>query len=294
METRRLGRTGHASSVAILGGAALWSATEEEAVALFDLAEARGVNHLDIAPRYGNAQAVAGPALRGRRDRWFVACKTAEATRDAARADLERSLTLLGTDHVELYQLHAVTSVAELDRRAGAMEAVLAARDEGLVGAIGVTGHDLGAPSAHHEAIRRYDVDTVMFPVYPRVWADPRYRSQAEALLARCREGDVGAMAIKAVAHRPWGAEDRPVDAPWYRPQRDPVAIARGVRFALSTPGICGFCTPGSQALLPSVLDAAEGYAPLEEREREAAMAAMLADELIFPLADKAKPLPTG
>ncbi|MEZ5234734.1 MAG: aldo/keto reductase [Acidimicrobiia bacterium] len=294
METRRLGRTGHLSSVAILGAAALWRADADDAEAVFALAERHGVNHLDIAPRYGDAQAAAGPALASRRHRWFVACKTAEPSRDGARADLERSLELLRTDHVDLYQLHAVTSIEELDRRAGAMEAVLAARDEGLVRAIGVTGHDLGAPAAHHEAIRRYDVDTVMFPVYPRVWADPTYRARAEALLARCLELDVGAMAIKAVARRPWAPGERPLDSPWYRPQRDPVAIARGIRFALSTPGITGFCTPGSQGLLPAVLAAAEAYEPLDDTAREAAMAAMAADELIFPLADKAQPLPAG
>ncbi len=289
MDTRRLGRVGHHSSVAILGGAAFWTATAEEAVAALDLAEARGVNHLDIAPRYGAAETVVGPALASRRDRWFVACKTTQPTRDGARAELERSLTLLGCDRFDLYQLHAVTSVEELDARAGAIEALLAARDEGLVAALGVTGHDLGAPAAHLEALRRHDLDTVMFPVYPRVWADPVYRRDAETLLAHCIEHDLGAMAIKAVAHRPWGDETPPPGNPWYRPQTDPAAIARGVWFALSTPGITGFCTPGSLDLLPLVLDAAEAFVPLDDAGRAAAMSAMADDELIFPLLEKAR-----
>lgn len=289
MDTRRLGRTEHHSSVAILGAAAFWSCDEDEAAAALELAAAHGVNHLDIAPRYGAAQAVVGPALATQRDRWFVGCKTAEPTRDGARADLERSLELLGTDHFELYQLHGVTSVEELDRRQGAVETLLAARDEGLVRWLGVTGHDVGAPAAHHEALRRYDLDTVMFPVYPRVWSDPAYRADAEALLAECARRDVGAMVIKAVAHRPWGEVMPPPGNPWYEPHHEPTLIARGVHFALSTPGVTGFCTPGSLALLASVLDAADAYRPMSPEERSAAMADTSADELIFPLVDKAR-----
>lgn len=289
MLTRRLGRTGHHSSVAILGGAAFWNAGADEAAQALELAEARGVNHLDIAPRYGAAQEVVGPALESRRGRWFVAAKTMRSARDHSRAELERTLELLRTDHLDLYQLHAVTSIDELDRRSGAIETLLAARDEGLVRFLGVTGHDLGAPAAHHEALRRHDLDTVMFPVYPRVWADPVYRADAEALLATCAERDVGAMAIKAVAHRPWGDDPVPPDSPWYRPHTDPAAIARGITFALSTPGITGFCTPGSVGLLPAVLDAAEAFTPFDEAGRATAMVEVAADELIFPLEQHAK-----
>ncbi|MFN0026940.1 MAG: aldo/keto reductase [Acidimicrobiales bacterium] len=290
LHTRRLGRTGHHSSVAIFGGALLWDATPEEAAEAVTLADSHGVNHLDIAPRYGVAEEVIGPALAPLRHRWFVAAKTTQPSRDKARAELERTLTRLGTDHLDLYQLHAVTSVEELDTRAGAVEALLAARDEGLVRYLGVTGHDLGAPTAHLEALHRYDFDTVMFPVYPRVWADPVYRRDAETLLAACTERDVGAMAIKAVAWRPWGDQTRPTDSPWYQPHTDPALITRGVGFALSVPGITGFCTPGSRSLLPAVLEAAEAVSAagaLDDTGRNAAMAAVAGDELIFPLAEK-------
>ena len=291
METRRLGRTDHQSSVAILGGAALWTATAEEAATALTLADQRGVNHLDIAPRYGAAETAIGPALQAVRARWFVAAKTLEPTTDGARADLERTLARLGIDHLDLYQLHGITSVAELDRRAGAVETLLAARDEGLVTHLGVTGHDLGAPAAHHEALRRYDFDTVMFPVYPRVWSDPVYRADAEALLSTCAQRDVGAMAIKAVARRPWGEVAPPPGNPWYQPHTDPALIARGIRFALSVPGITGFCTPGSLTLLPLVLDAVEAAsaAPFDTAARNQAMTDTAEDELIFPLLEKAR-----
>jgi aryl-alcohol dehydrogenase-like predicted oxidoreductase len=288
METRRLGRTGHHSSVAILGAAAFWEATPDEAAAGFQLALDRGVNHLDIAPQYGDAEVRIGPLVPAVRDQLFVGCKTLRRNPGGVRAELERSLERLGTDHFDLYQLHAVTSLEVLDERAGAAEAILRARDEGLVRFVGVTGHDLGAPAAHLEALRRYDLDTVMFPVYPRVWGEPAYRTDAEALLTECAERDVGVMAIKAVAHRPWPGAKRQGSA-WYEPFDDVAGIERGVRFVLSTPGVHAFCTAGDAAILPLVLDAAERATPMSPAERTAAIDEMAAEEVIFPLAEKAR-----
>ena len=196
----------------------------------------RGVNHLDIAPSYGHAEVVVGPHVPAVRDRLFVAGKSERSDPDGVRAHLERTLERLGCDHLDLYQLHGVTSVDVLEQRSAAAEVILAARDEGLTRFVGITGHDLGTPRAQLEALRRYDLDTVMFPVYPRVWADPVYRADAEALLAECARRDAGVMAIKAVARRPWG-EGEPTATTWYEPHTEPDAIARGIAFALSTPG---------------------------------------------------------
>ncbi len=283
MQTRRLGRTGHESSVAILGGAAFWEATTDQAGAGLALALGRGVNHLDIAPQYGAAEDVVGPHLPAVRNRLFIGCKTLRHNPDGVRAQLEESLRKLGTDHVDLYQLHGVTTVEELDHRADALSAIEAARQEGLTRFVGITGHDMTAPATFLEALRRYDLDTVMFPVYPRLWADPVYHRDADELLGLCAERDVGVMAIKAVARRPWTGDHPP--SPWYEPQTDPAAVERGVAFALSTPGVHAFCTPGSIALLPRVLDAAEAFRPLDIAAREAATAATADDELIFPIA---------
>ncbi len=224
MLTRRLGRTDHHSSVAVLGGAAYARSSPEAAAASFAAALAAGVNHLDIAPRYGMAQDLVGPLVPAVRDRLFVACKSTRRSGDGFRAQLEESLTKLGCDSVDLHQLHAVTSLDELDSREGAVRALLAARDEGLCRFIGITGHDLGAPAAHAEAVRRYDLDTVMFPVNARLWGDLDYRRDAEALLDLCAERDVGVMAIKAVAARPW-ADGRAIGdvgdrsaTTWYEP----------------------------------------------------------------------------
>ncbi len=204
---------------------------------------------------------------------------------------------LLNAEVLDLYQAHAVTSLEELDRRSAALERILQLRDAGQTRFAGITGHDVEVPRAHLEALRRFDLDTVMFPVYPALWARPEYREPAEELLAVCAERDIGVMAIKAVARRPW-ADRRPLaDAvagspttadrwadSWYEPAATDDEIDRGVHFALSTPGVHAFCTPGDIALLPRVLASAERYRPLSDGERRAAVEAMAAEELIFPM----------
>ena len=286
METRRLGRTGHHSSLAILGGAAFAMDSPDEAGALLHEALEAGVNHLDIAPGYGSAERAVGPHMRAIRQRLFLACKTAETERDWALRRLDRSLERLQVDELDLYQVHGVTSLEVLDQRNEAFQVILEARDRGLTRFVGVTGHDLGAPAAHLEAIRRYDLDTVMFPVYPAVLADDDYRADVDALLAECAERDVGVMAIKAVAWRAWG--DRTPDAlSWYEPHRSDEAIERGVRFALSTPGIHAFCTPSDPATARRAISSASRYEPLTSAEH--ADAIVDADrETIFPLVEKA------
>jgi len=283
MHRRRLGRTDHHSSVAILGGAAFSRATSEQAEAGLRLADGRGVNHLDIAPQYGDAEVVIGPHLPSVRDRWFVAAKTLRKHPDGVRAQLEETLRRLRTDYLDLYQLHAVTGLDELETRVDAVDVMLRARSEGLVRHVGITGHDLGAPAAFSEALSRWDLDTVMFPVYPRVWADPAYRRAAEELLGTCAARDLGVMAIKAVARRRW-ADDTRWATSWYEPYRDQAGVQRGVDFALSVPGVHAFCTPGDLGMLPLALDAAEAHTPLDEHARVVASEAMAGEGLIFPM----------
>ena len=284
MERRRLGRTDHHSSVAVLGGAAFARSDPETTAASFAEALDAGVNHLDVAPQYGRAQELLGPLLPPVRDRLFVACKTLRHHPDGVRAQLEESLTLLRCDAFDLYQLHAITDVAELDARDGAARAILAARDEGLTRFVGITGHEHTTPAAQLEALRRYDLDTVMFPVYPRLWADPDYRRDAERLLEYATGHDIGVMAIKAAAARPWAGREATADT-WYEPWTDAGHVGRGVRFALSTPGVHAFCTPGDTRVLSEALRAAADYEPLSAADRDAAMAAMAAEDSIYPMA---------
>lgn len=297
MERRRLGRTGHESSVAILGCAAYWMSTPEDAKDSLEFALSRGVNHLDIAPQYGNAQAAVGPAIPAVRDRLFVAAKTLRSNPDGVSAQFDESRQLLGCDVLDLYQAHAVTTVDELDERSAGIERILQLRDAGGCRFAGITGHDLTVPRTHLEALRRYDLDTVMFPIYPRLWADPIYREAAEELLAVCQERDLGVMIIKAAARRPW-ADRRPITdvvagdpatadrwaTSWYEPQASDADLARGIAFGLSTPGVHAFCTPGDAGLLPRVLDAAEAFVPMTASERDGAANAMADEQVIFPI----------
>lgn len=284
MLTRRLGRTEHHSSVAILGGAAFARCKPEEAEAGWSTALDAGVNHLDIAPTYGRAQTLLGPLLPAHRRRLFVACKTARHHPGGVLAQLEESLTTLGCEQFDLYQLHGVTDITELDRRNAAIEVILAARDQGLCRFVGITGHNLATPTAQAEALRRWDLDTVMFPVSPRLWSEPNYRRDAEILLERCRERDVGVMAIKAASARPWGHRPRTATT-WYEPYTHPEQVASGVGFALSTPGVHAFCTPGDLGVMATSLRAAEDFVDLGVAERQTIMAKVAGEELIFPMA---------
>jgi aryl-alcohol dehydrogenase-like predicted oxidoreductase len=278
---RRLGRTEHESSVAVLGAAAFWNSDTGDAEPAFDAALAAGVNHLDIAPQYGAAEAAVGPLIPARRDRLFIGCKTLRHNADGVRAQLENSLSLLGCDSFDLYQLHAVCDVEELDARADAMQAVLRARDEGLCRFVGITGHDTTVAASHLEALRRYDLDTVMFPVNRRLWADPDYRRDAEALLAECAERDVGVMAIKAVARRPWPADTDRHATTWYEPYQDDDNIEASVRFTLSVPGVHAFCTAGDTNLLPRVVAAAERFEPIPADDLDPLATAVSAEPLL-------------
>jgi len=286
--TRRLGRTGHQSTLAILGGAAFARSTPEVAEQGFHEALAAGVNHLDIAPSYGVAEAVVGPHVPAVRDRLFISEKSTRANPDGVRAQMENSLRVLGCDSFDVYQAHAVTSLTELDRRGPAIEAILRARDEGLCKYVGITGHDFGTAAAQLEAVRRYDLDTVMLPVYPGALANPQYAQDLAALLDEAARRDVGVMAIKAGAHQPWG-ERTPDHDTWYEPLGDDAQIARGVRFTLDTPGVHGLCTSGDVRILQVQIRAAATYSPMAADEREALLREAADWPTIFPLMEHAK-----
>lgn len=275
MQTRKLGRTGNMSSIIIMGTAAFTGIDQAGADEALDLAASRGVNHIDVAPQYGKAQQVVGPWLASRRDQFFLGCKTLERSASAAWEDLQNSLRLLHTGHFDLYQLHAITGMDELDKafvKGGAMETLRRAKAEGLTRFLGITGHGLNAPAVFIEALGREDFDTVMFPLNPQLYANEVYRRSAERLLRLCQDRDVGVMIIKSVAKGPWGSGERQYNT-WYHPHDTPEGIARGVRFALSQPGVTALPSAGDVTLLPLVLDAAEHYTPMSEAEQADAIA---------------------
>jgi aryl-alcohol dehydrogenase-like predicted oxidoreductase len=246
---------------------------------------AAGVNHFDVAPQYGMAEDLGGEVLPRYRDQMFVACKTLKRDADSARAELERSLTKLRTDHFDLYQFHVVTTdedLAAILAPGGAAETLVRARQEGIVRAIGITGHFQQVPRLFRAALERLDLDTVMLPVYPAMLALNEYRAGFEALMEVAADRDLGVMAIKAVARGPWHTEEHHATT-WYEPHRGGEAILDGVRFALSFP-ITGFCMPGDFSLHADALAAAEAFTPLTAQEIAARIAAAdRADALVAP-----------
>jgi aryl-alcohol dehydrogenase-like predicted oxidoreductase len=269
--------------VVILGTAAFYTIDQEGANAALDLALAHGVNHIDVAPQYGNAQAVLGPWLESRRDQFFLGCKTLMRRADGAWQELQDSLRLLRTSRIDLHQLHSVGTFEELDQvfePGGAMEALVRARDEGLVRWLGMTGHGMLAPAVHFAALERFDFDTVMFPINPRLYADADYRRDAERLLRTARERQVGVLVIKSIARAPWGERDKTYN-PWYEPYDTYPEIEQGVRFALSQP-VVAIASAAEVRLLPAIFRAAEQFTPLDESGQAALIAQHAADTIIF------------
>ena len=270
MKTRRFGRTGHMSTIAIFGAAAFWEISQADADKVMEQVIAAGVNHIDVAPSYGQAEDRVGPWMPRERQRFFLGCKTMERTKDAAWKEMQASLKRLKTESFDLYQFHAVNSLEELDAvtmKGGALEAAVSAQKAGLTKFIGITGHGVDAPAIYLEALRRFDFDSVLFPLNFVQMGNPEYRKNAEALIAECRQKDVGTMVIKTIAKAPW--DDRPHTATtWYEPFNQMDEIQRGVNYALSQ-DVTGLCTAGDTRILPLVFKACENFTPLDSVEQE-------------------------
>ena len=265
MELRRLGRLGATNSVLIYGAAALGGVDQDTADRSIQEALDGGITHFDVAASYGEAELRLGPWMPRIRDQIFLSTKTGERERDAAWAQINASLERLQTDRVDLLQLHAIGDVDDLDRATGAggaLEAAVRAQDEGLVGAVGITGHGPQAPATHLEALGRFPFATVLTPINVALHRDPAYRADYEALVARVQADDVGLMVIKTVARRNWpgvGAgepADNEAYATWYEPFDEYEQVRAAVSWALARPEITGIPTPGDVRLLSMVLRA--------------------------------------
>lgn len=271
------------STVAILGCAAFGKISQADTDKALPRVLAAGVNHIDIAPSYGQAELRLAPWLKTERARFFIGCKTTERTREGAWAELHRSLERLGIDKFDLYQMHAVKTFEELDEvtaPGGALEAAIQAREQGLTKFIGITGHGVLAPAVYLEALRRFDFDTVLFPLNFVQYANPTYRANADELIRVCRARDVGTMVIKSICKRPWGERGKTFTT-WYEPFADPVHIQQCVDFALSQ-DITGLCTVGDVSLLPLMLNACANYTALTPAEQDALIATATHYEPLF------------
>ncbi|MDQ2691977.1 MAG: aldo/keto reductase, partial [Chloroflexota bacterium] len=246
METRQFGRTGHMSTIAIFGAAAFGEVSQEDADAVMESIIEAGINHIDVAPSYGEAELRIGPWMPRERGRFFLGCKTMERSRDGAWKEMHQSLKRLQTESFDLYQCHAVTTMEDLDAitmKDGALEAFVEARREGLTKYIGITGHGVDAPKIYLEALRRFDFDSVLFPLNFVQMGNPEYRRYAEELIATCKAKEVGTMVIKAITKAPWGSRQHTATT-WYEPFEESEQIQQGVDFALSY-DVTGLCTVG-------------------------------------------------
>lgn len=266
------GRTGHESTRIIFGAAALSAVTQDEADRTMDLVAQHGINHIDVAASYGEAEDRLKPWLKDHRAEVFLATKTGERAFQPAYDQIQRSLERMGVDQVDLIQLHNLAEPDEWEvalGAGGALEAAVRARDEGLVRFIGVTGHGVGIADMHKRSLARFDFDSVLLPYNFPMMQNPQYAADFESLVTICLERNVAIQTIKAITRAPWG--DRPhTAATWYEPLEEQSDIDVAVAWVLGRPGVF-LNTVGDIHILPRALDAAERFEtrPSEQEMRD-------------------------
>ena len=271
MEMRILGRTGHSSTVVTLGMAGFGDVSQDTADESIQLALDHGVNHVDVAPGYGEAMERLAPWMHRIRGRMFLGAKTHIRDENGAWRNIHECMERLGVDSFDLFQLHGVCTLEDLDgvtASDGALQSLVRMRDQGLTRWIGITGDGPEAPRTHLEALRRFDFDTVMFPVNSSIYRNADYRADAEKLLSEAASRNVGVQAIKMIARGGWGGHDRDYRT-WYDPHREQADIDRALWWLLSQPVHTAPCV-GDVRLIGRVLDAAQRFVPMSHDEQEA------------------------
>ena len=266
------GRTGHQSTRTVFGAAGLSKVSQEEANRTLEILLRYGVNHIDVAAGYGDAELRIAPWLREHPGRFFLATKTGGRTYDAAKRDIHRSLERMGVERFDLIQLHSLADPIEWDTALspkGALEACIEAREQGLVRFIGITGHGTQIAATHLRSLERFDFDSVLLPYSYIMMQDPHYAAAFERVAAVCAERNLAVLTIKSIARRPWWGRER-TRATWYEPFDEQADIDAAVHWVLARPGIF-LATVGDIRLLPKVLDAASRFtsAPDDATMRE-------------------------
>jgi aryl-alcohol dehydrogenase-like predicted oxidoreductase len=283
IERMPFGRTGHESSRVVFGAAALGDVSQGDADRALEVLLEHGVNHIDVAASYGDAEVRIAPWLRREPDTFFLATKTGERSYQGARDEIRRSLDRLGVDRIDSIQLHNLVDVIEWDTAlsdGGALQAAVEARDEGLVRFIGVTGHGLSVPEMHRRSLERFPFDSVLAPYNWVQMQDERYAETFEALAGVCAERGVALQTIKSLARRRW--EGRPqTGSTWYEPLREQADIDLAVHWVLGRPDAF-LCTTGDVEILPRLLDAAERFERRPDDDDMAALAARASAEPLF------------
>jgi aryl-alcohol dehydrogenase-like predicted oxidoreductase len=284
IETAPFGATGHDSSRVIFGAAALGSVSKGDADRALDVLLEHGVNHIDVAADYGDAELRIASWLQRNPDTFFVATKTGQRTYRGAREEIRRSLDRLGVDRIDSIQLHNLVDVIEWDTALsadGALEAAVEAREEGLVRFIGITGHGLSVPEMHRRSLERFAFDSVLAPYnYVQMMQDPRYAETFEALAAVCAERNVALQTIKSLARRRWDGREHTA-ATWYEPLREQADIDLAVSWVLGRPEAF-LLTTGDVEILPRLLEAADRFERRPSDEDMTALAERIEAEPLF------------
>jgi aryl-alcohol dehydrogenase-like predicted oxidoreductase len=282
IEKRPFGRTGHLSTVTLFGAAALGRATQAEADRVLDILLEYGVNHIDVAARYGDAELRIAPWMARHRRDFFLATKTGKRLYQDARDEIHRSLDRLQVDSIDLIQLHALFHPDDWDLTmgpGGALEAAIEAREQGLVRFIGVTGHGWTIAAMHKRSLERFDFDSILLPYNYLMYQNERYREDFDAVLQLCQERQVAVQTIKAIARGPWATTAKMRNT-WYQPLEEQADIDRAVHWVIGHPGIF-LNTAADIHLLPKILDAASRSA---QRPDDDAMTAMLEKQYMTTL----------
>ena len=277
------GRTGHSSTQIIFGAYALSQATQAEADDILELLLKYGINHIDTAPMYGNAEKCIGPWMEKYRDKFFLATKSRSRTYEGAWKNLRRSLERLRVDRVDLWQMHGLTNPSSWEKvmgPGGALEAFIKARDKGLVRFLGVTGHGSKVAAMHKRSLERFDFDTVLMPYSYWQMQNSRYATDFSELIEMCRKRNVAVQTIKSVARRPWKDRPKTYNTYFYEPLDSQDAIIKSVNWAQGFPESF-VITAGDMQLLPKMLEAAHLY---EKRPSDVEMEAIMDEFDIQPI----------
>ncbi len=280
---KKFGRTGHMSSRTIFGAVALAAVSQDEANETIEMLLERGVNHIDVARSYGDAELKLAPALKQYRDEFFLATKTERRTYDDAWRELEESLERMGVDGVDLWQMHFLIGEEEWETAMGpdgALKAFTEAREQGVVRYLGVTGHELVVPQTHMRSLERFDFDSVLLPYNYPLDQNPEYAADFEALVAMCEERNVAVQTIKSLARRRWPEDVEHTHAVWYQPLTEQEAIDKAVHWVLGDARVF-LNTSGDVDLLVKILDAAERF---EARPSDEEMDALVEQYDMEPL----------
>ena len=276
------GRTGHLSTRALFGAAALSEVTQDEADKTLELLLEYGINHIDTAASYGEAELRIGPWMAKHRQEFFLATKTEKRTYAGAKEELSRSLERLQVDYVDLWQMHFLIEEDDWQTAmgpGGALEAFIEAKEQGLARFLGITGHELRVTSFHKRSLEHFDFDSVLLPYNPLLMKNPAYVEGFETLMSICQKRNVAVQTIKSISRGPWNDKER-IRATWYEPYEDQAQIDTIVHWVLSRPGIF-LNTVGDIYLLPKVLDTVQRF---DERATQADFEDAIAQIEVEPL----------